>query len=131
MCTRAYFRSSLTGTDSPARQPDLDATACCRLAAGSGGPGATALGESLKSNTSLKELNLDECDIGAEGAEAFATDDDARAAAAVLMVFASALGPVTVGAALDATVSIEVIIWVSVAITIGTSALAWLGLRRA
>ena len=34
MCTRAYFRSSLTGTDSPARQPDLDVTACCRLAAG-------------------------------------------------------------------------------------------------
>ena len=54
-----------------------------------------------------------------------------RATAAVLSVFASALGPVAVGWALDVPVLIEVIIWVSLAITIGTSALAWLGLRRA
>jgi predicted MFS family arabinose efflux permease len=54
-----------------------------------------------------------------------------RAVSAVLMVFGSALGPVVVGWALDAAVNIEAIAWVSVAITIGTSSLAWLGLRRA
>ena len=52
-----------------------------------------------------------------------------RSAGAVLTVFASALGPIAVGSALDLEVRVATIVWVSVSITIGTSALAWLGLR--
>lgn len=54
-----------------------------------------------------------------------------RAVGAVLMVFASALGPVVVGWALDADVSIYAICMASVVITAGTSGLAAYGLRRA
>jgi MFS family permease len=54
-----------------------------------------------------------------------------RAVGAVLMVFASALGPVVVGWALDADVSIYAICTASVVITAGTSGLAAYGLRRA
>ena len=53
-----------------------------------------------------------------------------RAAGAVLSVFASALGPVVVGLALDANVSLLTITTISIAITLSTSTLAAVGLRR-
>jgi len=53
-----------------------------------------------------------------------------RAAGAVLSVFASALGPVFVGWALDENVSIMMISLISVAITLSTCGLAIIGLRR-
>lgn len=52
-----------------------------------------------------------------------------RAAGAVLSVFASALGPVAVGWALDGGVTVAAICAVSVAITAATSGLAFAGLR--
>jgi len=52
-----------------------------------------------------------------------------RAAGAVLSVFASALGPVAIGWALDAQVSIPMITTLCVAITLTTSCLAAAGLR--
>ena len=53
-----------------------------------------------------------------------------RAAGAVLSVFASALGPVVIGWALDANVSMSTITTISIAITLSTSTLAAVGLRR-
>jgi len=53
-----------------------------------------------------------------------------RAAGAVLSVFASALGPVFVGWALDEDVSLMTISSISVAITLSTCCLAAIGLRR-
>ena len=53
-----------------------------------------------------------------------------RSAGAVLSVFASALGPVFVGLALDAKVSILTVSSISVAITLSTCGLAAVGLRR-
>jgi hypothetical protein len=53
-----------------------------------------------------------------------------RAAGVVLMVFASALGPVLVGWALDREVSILTISITSVAVTVFTSGLSVIGLRR-
>jgi MFS family permease len=53
-----------------------------------------------------------------------------RAAGAVLSVFASALGPVFVGWALDENVSIMMISLISVVITLSTCGLAIIGLRR-
>lgn len=53
-----------------------------------------------------------------------------RAAGAVLSVFASALGPVVVGWALDANVSVLTITLISIAITLSTSSVAAIGLRR-
>ncbi len=53
-----------------------------------------------------------------------------RSTGAVLSVFASALGPVIVGWALDADVSVQTITMVSVAIIIFTSCLSGVGLRR-
>jgi MFS family permease len=53
-----------------------------------------------------------------------------RAAGAVLSVFASALGPVFVGWALDEKISIMTITSISVAITLSTCSLAAIGLRR-
>ena len=52
-----------------------------------------------------------------------------RAAGAVLTVFASALGPIAVGASLDFKIPVAAIFWVCVFITIITSGLAWFGLR--
>ncbi len=53
-----------------------------------------------------------------------------RAAGAVLSVFASALGPVLVGWALDENISIMTISFIAVAITLSTCSLAAIGLRR-
>ncbi len=53
-----------------------------------------------------------------------------RAAASVLSVFASALGPLAVGWALDSGVSLLTITMTSVAITLFTSGLAAIGLKR-
>ena len=53
-----------------------------------------------------------------------------RAAGAVLSVFASALGPVVIGWALDANVSLLTITTISIAITLSTSTVAAVGLRR-
>jgi len=53
-----------------------------------------------------------------------------RSAASVLSVFASALGPVVVGWALDAQVSLLMITMVSVAITLVTSAMSVIGLHQ-
>jgi MFS family permease len=53
-----------------------------------------------------------------------------RAASAVLSVFASALGPVFVGWALDQKVSMVTISSISIAITLSTCGLAAIGLRR-
>jgi len=53
-----------------------------------------------------------------------------RAAGAVLSVFASALGPVFVGWALDEKVSMLTISTISIAITLLTCGLAAIGLRR-
>lgn len=53
-----------------------------------------------------------------------------RSAASVLSVFASALGPVAVGWALDAQVSLLMITMASVAITLSTSTMAVIGLRQ-
>lgn len=53
-----------------------------------------------------------------------------RSAASVLSVFASALGPVAVGWALDTQVSLLVITMASVAITLSTSTMAVIGLRQ-
>ena len=54
-----------------------------------------------------------------------------RAAGAVLMVFASALGPVIVGWALDTDISVFTITMVCVFITLSTSCLSAFGLRNA
>tara|TARA_Y100001934_G_C12305915_1_gene752392 strand:+ start:494 stop:1525 length:1032 start_codon:yes stop_codon:yes gene_type:complete len=54
-----------------------------------------------------------------------------RSVGAVLMVFASALGPLAVGAALDSAIDLEIITWISVIMTAGTSILCWLGLKSA
>ena len=54
-----------------------------------------------------------------------------RSVGAVLMVFASALGPLAVGAALDYAIDIEIITWISVIMAAGTSILCWFGLRSA
>jgi MFS family permease len=53
-----------------------------------------------------------------------------RSAGAVLSVFASALGPVFVGLALDEKASMMIISSISVAITLSTCGLAAIGLRR-
>ncbi len=54
-----------------------------------------------------------------------------RAAGSVLSVFASALGPVIIGWALDASVSVVTITLISLLITLLTSTLSAIGLRRA
>ena len=52
-----------------------------------------------------------------------------RSVGAVLIVFASALGPMAIGSALDFQVQVTTIVWISVLITCFTSGLAWFGLR--